>query len=510
MDIPISFDLARVLTGINTQTQKPGEIYLPKSLQQAVLPATILQQIAGGYKIAVPSLSNILQNSGNAEVEIQTTAKLDVGQNISLKIENFLPANNVKTPQVQAEVPQPQLNFTGKIVQTGTPNNTQNANIEVKGSVILPQNNSATTLQKPEFLNISEPSSNSLIGKNFTGKVENILQQNSLQNISLNPKTNEVGFKILNITLPQISLTGNIDIPEDDGVFILKQNTLSQNNSEQVLQGKNFSIKLPIALDLPQNSIIKLQLVQPQKAEVLMQNFPQNFDGVKQAITSSGSAFKEMFDVLSLLQNTTTAAAINQKIIPDVKNKNFSQQALMFLSKIASGNSAELLPDEVKNYFESIGKKDEILAKFESGVSSIRGLFKQDNADQPIAAGWNSFLVPVVNNNQLDYIAFHNQKKSKAEVKEGADVRFVIELQNSYFGEIQIDGLYKNKPKEKNVSLIFKTSNEVDDATKNELTNIFTTSAEALGLVGNISFKTAEVFDRPYREVDNHSSNLFS
>lgn len=90
--------------------------------------------------------------------------------------------------------------------------------------------------------------------------------------------------------------------------------------------------------------------------------------------------------------------------------------------------------------------------------------------------------------------------------KGGGGQRFLIHLDLSRLGAMQLDGLYKKR--HRRLDLIVRTHEALPRAMQRDLAGLFATSAQALGLKGGLSFHVSERFAGPDLEPDGPGAGL--
>ncbi len=98
-------------------------------------------------------------------------------------------------------------------------------------------------------------------------------------------------------------------------------------------------------------------------------------------------------------------------------------------------------------------------------------------------------------------------KRSSPESKEG--LRFIVEVELSELGDMQLDGFVKKKDKDTRFDLMVRTLKPMADKYRQEISRIFSDAAEITGFKGQIQFSREEHFPTlPLDELLDHNSNI--
>lgn len=77
----------------------------------------------------------------------------------------------------------------------------------------------------------------------------------------------------------------------------------------------------------------------------------------------------------------------------------------------------------------------------------------------------------------------------------GKGVRFLVDLDLSRLGELQLDGMVHEDTK--SFDLVIRSHEALDDEIRRDLTGLFVTANEAVGLKGGLSFQVTKKFADP-------------
>ena len=130
-------------------------------------------------------------------------------------------------------------------------------------------------------------------------------------------------------------------------------------------------------------------------------------------------------------------------------------------------------------------------------------LFKQLDEDflllsrnylEPGSNEWRTTIIPIINGSGLEHFQLHTQdqslnKKNRIDEEGG---RFIIDLELSHLGRIQIDGFTRNK--NKSFDLIIRTERDLGSQIRKEINNIYLNFTKIMTFTGQISFQINKKF----------------
>jgi hypothetical protein len=507
---------------------------LPNILLGTPLNATVTTNPQlGQVSLNVPQLASFLPQ---AEVLVTTNqTQLQQGQQVQIQLPeatNFTRLNNTLIANI---------NIATTDANTGA---TQNFNGRI--NIVLP-NQPSSNASNNQFIqqNISNPES--LVGKNFQAffisAPDKNFTQNLVQNISSQPSQVQVlqgvaqsslvpenisglQIKISNITLPDVaSSSANIPAaPASSSNLAATANfaasVVFSGDNETILNTNLGTLRLPVNLQLPVGSNIQFDISSLDLKNVAVGKELQitNLESLKQYLASDATALKDLLSALTNNQNTSPQAGVSQAQaqVPNVTDKFIFSRAIWFLGNVANSSPDKWLSEDSKK----ILSKNNLLAE---GANKLEGVFKAfksfftpaEGLPQGNIGAWNNFVVPFLDSeNKLNYVNFFTEQNSKNNNYEGekSALRFIVELNNSYFGDVQIDGLLTNSEitslqqnSSKKLDVIFRYSSQISDSDKLELQKIFIDSLEISGLKGEISFRQSSVDEFPRPQAQNEA-----
>lgn len=169
----------------------------------------------------------------------------------------------------------------------------------------------------------------------------------------------------------------------------------------------------------------------------------------------------------------------------------FASRMAGFINAVRNDNLKDWLGANAYDDLESDTEGSALLGKLRGDFGTLRETFNQPNSNN-----WQTMLFPVFDGRELHQARLHVKylpdEDQKPDPKAGT--RFLVELDTSYFGEIQFDGLVHNTLPKKHFDLVMRSHTPMDDEMKSEIRTIFNTASEITGFKGDIEFTTMKEF----------------
>ena len=169
-------------------------------------------------------------------------------------------------------------------------------------------------------------------------------------------------------------------------------------------------------------------------------------------------------------------------------------QLLFFLSALKGGDFEAWLGKQSIKILEDKGYGP-LLRKAEGEFMTIA---KQWAEPQQTQNSWQSFFFPVAVAGELQQVrAFvkRDRKDKNEETPEGGeDTRFVLEMELSQLGEMQMDGLVQRSGQNLQFDLMIRSHHPLPSALQTDIQDIFQSTAELTGYRGQIMFQAIKSF----------------
>lgn len=194
--------------------------------------------------------------------------------------------------------------------------------------------------------------------------------------------------------------------------------------------------------------------------------------------------WQDLTEALRTLAHTDPARLVQvaQNALPQPGAK-LTNQMLFFLSALKGGNLRSLFGEASMRILET--DRPELTKRLSTDFQTMARL-----VDEPQQGDWRLALIPLWTGEKLDQLRlfWRSGGGPEGEENEGEETRFVLDLDLSRLGHMQIDGLVKAK--RNHLDLILRADQPLPDDMRAEITEIFESARGIAGLGGQVSFQT--------------------
>lgn len=169
-------------------------------------------------------------------------------------------------------------------------------------------------------------------------------------------------------------------------------------------------------------------------------------------------------------------------------NRRLGAAMSFFLAAARGGDATSWLGDEVTRSLEKAGRHELLRLLTEE----FRALARQQAETPP--GEWKSIPIPFHDGTQLSHLQVRlrpvneDERENAAREKRARGSRFLIDLDLSRFGPLQLDGLVRPQ----RFDLIIRSRTPLPDTVRQELPALFTANLEAVGFTGSLGFQSGE------------------
>ena len=308
-------------------------------------------------------------------------------------------------------------------------------------------------------------------------------------NASLNQTGSRFSVRITNILPPsQLSSGGGLPVTGSTnlsvGQFVTGVVTMTNTQGHAVVQTHAGPINLATPSPLPPGTTISFLITAPLSpvalgnlggmgnlnAEVIMEThrWPELDDAVRSLNESHPTLGQQVMSSILPKADTTLAANI-----------------ILLLAAIRGGDIKNWFGDAPVRALQRI--KPELMSRLRDDFTQI-GRLSDDN----ISSDWRAFPVPFLNGQAIEQIRLFMKRNSENKDDEQAPdngARFVLDLDLTRLGRLQLDGLVRTDKKQ--FDLIIRTNNHLQQAMQNDIRNIFQKAVEQTGYNGGLTFQAA-------------------
>lgn len=180
------------------------------------------------------------------------------------------------------------------------------------------------------------------------------------------------------------------------------------------------------------------------------------------------------------------ARSFNQNRMPQANNR-LAANILLYLSALRGGDIGNWLGEMTRNLEQS---QPELAGRLREDFVHVARLLN----DAP-QSDWRTLIIPFMNGEGLDALQMHMRGQSPG--TDGDDdsedaSRFLVDIELSRLGRIQLDGLVKSGGKK--FDLIFRSEEPLAAYMRKDISLIFHDFAELGGITGSLTFQAAARF----------------
>lgn len=260
--------------------------------------------------------------------------------------------------------------------------------------------------------------------------------------------------------------------------------TLRAANLGHVPQGQQFALRVT-SLAVPNSYTIALANEAPPAPLDTLTQLSRAWPSMQQIASVLGDDAAKIIPTFTAAQ--ATVAVGNPENIPQT-----GSQILFFLAALKGGSFREWLGTQNIRQLEEKG--------YGSLVKKAEGEFMQlarQFADvQP--GNWQSAYFPIIVAGELQQVrAFFKREKKKNEHGQPTgdeDTRFVLEMDLSQLGEMQLDGLVKRRETNMQFDLVVRNIRPLSKEMEKDIQGIYTATGELTGYRGQILFQAVQAF----------------
>jgi len=198
--------------------------------------------------------------------------------------------------------------------------------------------------------------------------------------------------------------------------------------------------------------------------------------------------------------NIATSAAL-PNILPNITPQSISAGLLVFISALRSGDFTNWIGKNNVKWLEDQGQGD-IVKKAEGEFQVLARQFTE-----PVAQQWQPLFFPVAVDGQLQQVRMYvkrdgKQGKDNKKTKDSGDTRFVIEVDLSKLGELQMDGFVRRNEKDMQFDMMIRSLLPLSTEIQQDILNIYSQTGAITGYKGSLIFQAVKAFPiNPMNEI---------
>ncbi len=270
----------------------------------------------------------------------------------------------------------------------------------------------------------------------------------------------------------------------------------SNSGGQPLLQSPLGWLTLPMGSKLPAGSTVTLELIgsDTRAASATRGDAPAPTAESPARATARALAAEDallrgfgtrrwdsMNEALGVLRAADPAMAqsVLQNAMPQA-NAQLTTNMLFFISALRGGDLRGWLGDNAMRTLERAGRGD-LVNRLSEEFSQLGRAVNESAAD------WRMMLVPFYNQQQVEQLRMYWRRGGEDDDGDSSrvDTRFVIDVELSRMGHLQLDGLVRPR----RLDLVIRTAEALPSMIRREINDVFTTASEATGMAGTLSFQ---------------------
>ena len=239
--------------------------------------------------------------------------------------------------------------------------------------------------------------------------------------------------------------------------------------------------------DLPPGARVELTMVTPPATPA-----PASAT-VAETPLSAARSWVALDDLVQTLHRIDPQAAqMVQQRLPEA-GPRLGPAMIALAAAVQSGSASPLLGTGAVKSLEKAGRRD-LLARLEKDLGGLTTPVRL-----PLAGQWQSILLPLPLGPQIERIRLtvrkppEDDEEAEARAEEGS--RFLLDVEMSRLGPLQLDGLVKRRAKR--FDLVVRSHGDLAPEIRRDISAIFFRALEGLGMTGEANFQQAVNFIEP-------------
>lgn len=262
-------------------------------------------------------------------------------------------------------------------------------------------------------------------------------------------------------------------------------------------------VRLQPGTVLPQGSKVTFELM-----NLLMPPAAQNISGASESVPTPlpelAREWESLRQIFSLLVGrASTPDYPGLPVFPSLLTPNpasphgtptpqaMTAGLMVFMAALRGGDFRNWLGRDNIRWLENNGH--EALVKHAEGdFAALARPFSEAPPHQ-----WQSLFFPFVVAGELQQVRLFTKRDRKKDSKQGKkseDTRFVLEVDLSQLGEMQMDGFVRKREREINFDLVIRSHTELPDEMQRDILAIYNNTGELTGFKGTVAFQAVQEF----------------
>jgi hypothetical protein len=276
----------------------------------------------------------------------------------------------------------------------------------------------------------------------------------------------------------------------------------NEASGEPLIQSPLGFIRLQASGQVPYGSQISFEVLEATPPNPL--NIPNPIDAAKPAqITELAHQWNSLQQIFSLLTGRSTLTELDEQLTNQQATTNFTPQTtatgqtissalLVFLSALKRNDFNNWLGYSNIRQLQSQGH-DDLLKKAQGEFASLANQFTQSPPDQ-----WQPLFFPIAVDGMLQqvrlFVKRDRKQNQQEEQRKEEDTRFVIEVDLTQLGELQMDGFVRKQDNKLQFDMVIRSLNGLSKEIQSDILRIYNDMGDITGYNGSITFQSVREF----------------
>jgi len=184
----------------------------------------------------------------------------------------------------------------------------------------------------------------------------------------------------------------------------------------------------------------------------------------------------------TFFQTTPQAGQIMARILPTPSNPaSIAPTAFLFAAAVGAGDLQNWIGDKKLDMLQKLGK-DSLIGKLSTELS---GLVR--TAAEASGPDWRSFPVPMLWQNEISKVMLHVRQEQEHQTSDekGGGTRFIFDLALTRMGNVQLDGMLRDK----RLDVIVRTQNAISYPMQEAMKIAYADALNGTDIFGEITFQ---------------------
>lgn len=314
-------------------------------------------------------------------------------------------------------------------------------------------------------------------------------QMTSSENAILNQAGSRFSVRIVSLVPPsQLANGGGLPATGNNQFSIGQTATgvVSSTNSQgqAIVQTHAGPVSLATPTPLPTGTTLSFLINGPLSSGAVPSSV--NWGDRNAAIIMETQKWPELDDALRTLSESqpNLAQQVTNALLPKA-DTTLAANILLLLAAIRGGDIRNWFGDGPARTLQRI--RPDLMGRLQDDFAQLSRL-----ADDTTNTDWRSYPLPFLNGQDIEQIRLHIKHRSEDENDEdeaGQGARFVIDLNLSQLGRLQLDGLVKTQNKQ--FDLIIRSDEHLSKTMQNNIRSIFQKAMDLTNNKGGLTFQAA-------------------